>query len=81
MNRHIVFLALFASVCVSGPVVCQTAPNCKIQFSVVRKDTLNNLQQGLVGDDLKWIQTKMAQKYLRWTPGLRQPEQSQSTVR
>ena len=37
--------------------------NCKVRFTVVRKDVLNNVQQGLAKDDLKWMQTKMAQKY------------------
>jgi hypothetical protein len=63
MMRRTLLLALFVQLSLAVPALSQTTPQCKIRFSVVRKDTLNNIQQGLVGDDLKWMQTKMAQKY------------------
>jgi len=36
---------------------------CKLNFSVVWTDQLNNTRQGLSADDLKWFQKKMAKKY------------------
>jgi hypothetical protein len=33
----------------------QANPSC-IQFTVVTKDTLNNVKQGLSADDVKWFQ-------------------------
>ena len=63
MMRRTLLLALLFQLSLSVPAVSQTTPRCKIQFSVVRKDTLNNIQEGLTGDDLKWMQTKMVQKY------------------
>ncbi len=37
--------------------------NCKTYFSVVWKDHLNNIKQGLSKDDAKWMQEKMQKKY------------------
>jgi len=36
---------------------------CKVQFSVVWKDELNNITQGLSPDDVKWFSAKVAPKY------------------
>jgi len=36
---------------------------CEANFTVVWKDQLNNVRQGLSADDLKWFQKKMAKKY------------------
>jgi len=36
---------------------------CKVSFSVVWKDQLNNTRQGLSASDLIWFQKKMAKKY------------------
>lgn len=61
--RRTLLLTLLVPLSLLIPASSQPSPQCKIQFSVLRKDALNNIQQGLVGDDLKWMQTKMAQKY------------------
>src|SRR5476649_2830716 len=39
------------------------AQDCKTYFSVVWKDTLNNVKQGLSKDDEKWVREKMHKKY------------------
>jgi hypothetical protein len=64
MTRSILLSSLLL-VLGEGYLVFGQSPttSCKVHFSVVRKDALNNVQQGLVGDDLKWMQTKMAKKY------------------
>jgi hypothetical protein len=40
-----------------------TGQGCKVNFSVVWKDKLDNVRQGLSAADLKWFQKKLAKKY------------------
>ena len=40
----------------------QSKPSCTY-FTVVTKDKLNNIKQGLSADDVKWFQQKLAKKY------------------
>jgi PEGA domain-containing protein len=40
----------------------QTNPSCAY-FTVVARDKLNNIKEGLSADDLKWFQKKFAKKY------------------
>jgi hypothetical protein len=43
--------------------VSSQTQNCTIHFSVVWKDQLNNIKQGLSPNDTKWFQKKIAKKY------------------
>ena len=52
---------LLAALFLAGSCFGQTA--CTTYFSVVWKDTLNNVKQGLSKDDAKWMQDKMQKKY------------------
>jgi hypothetical protein len=38
-------------------------PPCAVKFSVVQKDTLGNVQQGVQGKALKWLETDLEKKY------------------
>lgn len=53
-------LVLGATIFVTGIVKGQA---CKVNFSVVWQDKLNNVRQGLSADDLKWFQRKTTKKY------------------
>jgi len=52
----------FLPVLFVGSAFSQTQ-DCKTRFSVVWKDPLNNVKQGLSPDDLKWFYGKMTRKY------------------
>ena len=41
----------------------QPTPLCKVTFSVVAKDDLNNIRQGFSPKTLEWYQKKMTKKY------------------
>jgi hypothetical protein len=51
---------LFATV----SALAQTKPACT-SFTVVMKDKLDNVKQGLEPDDIKWFQKSLAKKYTK----------------
>src|ERR1035437_5106082 len=51
---------LFATV----SALAQTKPACT-SFTVVMKDKLDNVKQGLEPDDIKWFQKSVAKKYTK----------------
>ncbi|MGB9148418.1 MAG: PEGA domain-containing protein [Acidobacteriaceae bacterium] len=53
------YLALLLISCI--PLSAETSRSC-IQFSVVTRDTLKNLKQGLSPDDQKWFREKVGKK-------------------
>lgn len=56
--------AIRLCVCLLILVVSAAAQSdCHTYFSVVWKDHLNNVKQGLSKDDVKWMQKKMQKKY------------------
>jgi hypothetical protein len=54
-------LAAFSMLFVTS-ASAQTKSSC-IYFTVVMKDRLDNVKQGLSADDVKWFQKKLAKKY------------------
>jgi hypothetical protein len=55
----------YAAVLLLGSLSCfaQSQPACKVTFSVVAKDDLNNTHQGFRPKTLEWFQKKMVKKY------------------
>ena len=64
MHAAVVLLAALSSLTSnSKPSSSQASDQCKAYFSVVWKDRLGNVKQGLSKDDVKWMQRKMQKKY------------------
>jgi hypothetical protein len=58
------FAALLFVLCASSAFAKKPkAPPCQITFSVVWRDQLNNLNQGLVPKDVKWFESQIQKKY------------------
>jgi hypothetical protein len=60
MNR-LITLAASLLLCVAGATAQSKVP-CT-QFTVVSQDALNNVQQGLSADDVRWFEKELAKKY------------------
>jgi hypothetical protein len=56
------FLLTFLPIASATVVSSQTTVAC-IPFTVVSKDTLGNIKQGLSAENAKWFQSKVAKKY------------------
>lgn len=58
-------LALSCLILLLASAPCRGQQNgpCKIAFSVVTQDQLDNIHQGLSDDDLKWLRKKVEGKY------------------
>ncbi len=62
MRNIVLIVALFSSLAFPGQTSTPQT-TCKVVFSVVQKDQLNNIQHGLRPENVKWFKDKMQKKY------------------